>query len=416
MSFLRREILLVFILSACPAISAALPAEISINPAYQSIENGQEFNIDILIDPVNNPITGAQFNLNFDNSLVNIKNVSEGNLFKQNGTTTAFNSGSPNNADGTLINVWGLIIIPGSNVSTKGTLATILMTATGEGMSALNLSNVIISDPASQEVQVNITNGSVDVTSSGIILQTNSVAGGGGGGGGGGGASAENYTNIEFKEKYDLFIYKDVTTAYSFRKKGNPITGVNIIGNVNAGEINAAVEVLRDRSTLIDASPDGIIYKNVNIWLGTFGFATPKNIKDATITFRVDISWIEENGIDPASITLMRYSSGGWKELPTEKTGEDDGTLYYEVKTDGFSHFAITGKKSEVQVYNEINTLSQDTAPSQTHGTMIKDRETMESKPDNTSALSVFMLVGTLIGSTYNASLVFFKMIKPGLN
>ncbi len=415
MSFLRREILLVFILSACPAISAALPAEISISPDYQSIENGQEFDIDILIDPVNNPITGAQFNLNFDNSLVNIKNVSEGNIFKQNGTTTAFNSGSPNNTDGTLINVWGLIIIPGSNVSTKGTLATISMTATGAGMSALNLSNVIISDPASQAVQVNITNGSVDVTSSDIILQTNSAVSGGGGGGGAGGASAENYTNIELKEKYDLFIYKDVTTPYCFRKTGNPITCVNITGNINAGEINAAIEVLRDRSTLLDTSPEGIIYKNVNIWVGTFGFATQKNIKDATITFRVDRSWINENSIDPASIILMRYS-GGWNALPTEKTGENDVEFFYEARTDGFTHFAITGKKSGVQIYSKIATISQDTTPSQPHETMTKDQETTESESSKASALSAFMLVGTLIGSTYNASLIFFKMIKPGLN
>jgi hypothetical protein len=114
-------------------------------------------------------------------------------------------------------------------------------------------------------------------------------SGGGGGGGGGGGPSGENYTNIEVKENYDLHIFKDKVTSYRYTNRSNPVMFVNITGNINAGEINAAVEVLRNTSTLIkpQTPAQGIVYKNVNIWVGTTGFAVQKNIKIAAIKFKV---------------------------------------------------------------------------------------------------------------------------------
>ncbi|MCX9012739.1 MAG: cohesin domain-containing protein [Candidatus Methanoperedens sp.] len=143
---------------------AASPVEISVNTTSQSVEKGTEFSINISIDPVNNPISAAQFNLFFDGSLVNVKNVTEGDLFKKQGINTIFDPGTFSNSDGTLINVWGLIITPGANVTTKGTLATISLYAKNTGTSQLNLTNVIISDPNGTSVQVNRANSSIKVS------------------------------------------------------------------------------------------------------------------------------------------------------------------------------------------------------------------------------------------------------------
>jgi hypothetical protein len=56
------------------------------------------------------PITGAQFDLRFTNSLATVTSVIEGNLFNQNGATTLFNSGTINNAAGTVTNAYGSIL------------------------------------------------------------------------------------------------------------------------------------------------------------------------------------------------------------------------------------------------------------------------------------------------------------------
>lgn len=146
-----------------PEFSAALPVGISIDPTAQVVEEGQDFSINISIDPSNNYITAAQFNLIFNSSYLEVKSVTEGNLFKHEGANTTFNSGILNNSRGALINVWGLIITPGANVTTKDTIAMITLHAKASGNSQLNLTNVIVSYPDSQAAQVNLSNGSVSV-------------------------------------------------------------------------------------------------------------------------------------------------------------------------------------------------------------------------------------------------------------
>ncbi len=165
---------------------------------------------------------------------------------------------------------------------------------------------------------------------------------GGGGGGGGGGTSGENYSNIEVKEKYDLFIFKDKLTSYTFNRS-NPILLVNITGNINAGETTATVEVLRNTSSRVNYSAPGKVYKNVNIWVGTSGFAVPKNIKEAVITFRVENSWLDSNNLEGSDINMVRWDGSYWSQLETSQTMKDSMYTYYEAKTYAFSPFAIKG-------------------------------------------------------------------------
>lgn len=154
-------------------ISTAAPVEIGIYPASKIIEKGQDFTVNVSVDPVGSPITGAQFNLLFNSSFVEVKNVSEGNLFKQKGAITLFNPGTLNNSEGSLINVWDLIIVSGANVTTKGTLATITMNARKTGTAGIDLSHVIVSDPASNATQVNVANSSVKIVQRAIVTVSN---------------------------------------------------------------------------------------------------------------------------------------------------------------------------------------------------------------------------------------------------
>lgn len=167
---------LLMILVAIPVmagISTAAPVETGVYPASKIIEKGQDFTVNVTVDPVGNPITGAQFNLFFNGSFVEVKNVSEGNLFKQKGASTLFNPGILNNSEGSLINVWDLIIVPGANITTKGTLATLTMNARKTGTVGLNLSHVIVSDPDSNATQVNVANSSVKIVQRVIVTVSN---------------------------------------------------------------------------------------------------------------------------------------------------------------------------------------------------------------------------------------------------
>jgi len=208
---------------------------------------------------------------------------------------------------------------------------------------------------------------SVSKTTTGSSSSTSGSSGGGGGGGGGGGSSGENFNNIELKEKYEEMIYKDKTTSYRFKNASSQVMFVNITGNVNAGLINTALELLKDRSTLVNVSAPGVVYKNFNVWVGTSGFVSPKNIKEGSIGFRVMNSWLTDNGIGVTDIQLVRWDGIRWVQLETRQTSKDSTYTYFETKTIAFSNLAIVGLKGETvpTATPEMDSTSQTSGSTQ---------------------------------------------------
>jgi len=134
-----------------------------VTPSSQIVTPGQTFNLNVRIDPLGKPIAGAQLDIAFDQSILNVNSITEGNLFKQNGANTFFSSGEINNSPGTVTNIFGAVI-GNANVSTPGTFIIINMTAINKyGASEINLSNVKISDPDGAEVALNVINGNVSI-------------------------------------------------------------------------------------------------------------------------------------------------------------------------------------------------------------------------------------------------------------
>ena len=145
-----------------PCIAYADPATaVTVEPASNEVGIGETFTVDIFVDP-DTDIAMAQFSLSFDASLVTANNVTEGNLLSQGGALTFFMPGTIDNVAGTITGVDGAIVTPGASVSQSGTFATISFTATAEGTSALDLSNVIVGGPGGA-VNITVTHGSVTV-------------------------------------------------------------------------------------------------------------------------------------------------------------------------------------------------------------------------------------------------------------
>ncbi len=187
----------------------------------------------------------------------------------------------------------------------------------------------------SEEISITVT----------YAIPYNSDGGGGGttsSGGGGGGSSGENTYSIELIEKYDLEISKDKTTSYWFRHLKNPIMYINITGNTNMGIITTTTELLKYTSTFVNNPPKGLVYKNINIWVGTSGVATPRNIKEALIKFRVDNTWMSSNGVKGSDIVLVKWNGTDWIQLETMELSRDDTYTFFQGKTNAFSPFAIT--------------------------------------------------------------------------
>jgi len=165
-------LLLVLLMLMTGITPASATTTVSISPSTQIVSQEQSFTINISIEP-DTAIAGAQFNLQFNSSIVNVNSVMEGELFKQNGANTFFNSGTIDNVAGVVTHVWGNILNTSGapkNVSTSGTFAIINITAssTAAGTSPLALIgvppiSVLVSDPEGNAVPISVINGTMKV-------------------------------------------------------------------------------------------------------------------------------------------------------------------------------------------------------------------------------------------------------------
>jgi PGF-pre-PGF domain-containing protein len=132
--------------------------------------------------------------------------------------------------------------------------------------------------------------------------------------------------------------------TFNFPQKVTPVVSVSFDSKKTTGKTTTIVEMLKAKSILVSGAPADEVYNYVNMWVGNSGFATPNNIKNAVVNFKVEKSWIQDKKIDKSTITLNWYNDSKWDSLPTSLSSEDDNYLYYAAQTPGFSNFAITGK------------------------------------------------------------------------
>ncbi|MGP8330355.1 MAG: PGF-pre-PGF domain-containing protein, partial [Methanosarcinaceae archaeon] len=170
------------------------------------------------------------------------------------------------------------------------------------------------------------------------------------------GSSGEAYDNIALKEFIRKYIGVDTTVKYQFEKDGNGIEYITFDAKTNAGYVVATIEVLEDTSALVSSVPSGEIYQQINVLVGSSGYATERNIANPVIGFKVARSWIVANNIDVSKIRLNRYSDENWNPLATNLIKEDADYLHFESVTPGFSPFAITAeeKKDETDGENVV--------------------------------------------------------------
>jgi PGF-pre-PGF domain-containing protein len=213
-----------------------------------------------------------------------------------------------------------------------------------------NLINANVTDAAGLKENDSIT-----------VTRKKVSSGGGGGGGGGGGTSGEEYKNIEVSETEREYVNKDSKVSYSFDMEGNIIRYINFTGKTSSGRIAVKIDTLKDTSTLVDHAPQGKVFKNMGIYVGNLGWASPNNIANPTIRFIVHKSWVNENNIDKSTIRLNRYSDGKWDPLDTDLIDEDQDSLYFESKTPGFSQFAVTGTEASAAQGGEGEVVEKPT-------------------------------------------------------
>ncbi|MCD4816711.1 MAG: PGF-pre-PGF domain-containing protein, partial [Methanosarcinales archaeon] len=205
--------------------------------------------------------------------------------------------------------------------------------------------------------------------------------GGGGGGGGGGGTSGEAFANIVCTETDRQFVGKDLNVKYNFKLEGNYVQHIEFTGLTSAGKVAAKVEILNHTSTIVEKDAPNIVFKNLNVWIGNMGYFSNNNVKDPTITFIVDRSWVRDNNIILNTISFYSYNDRTtiWEKMSTQKISEDPTSYQFKASLPirgSLGPMAISGKDL-VYVPTSVPTPTPVITPTQS----VTEQPTSEKTP-----------------------------------
>ena len=377
--------------------SLAAPA-ISVEPSYQNVLQGDIFTANITVDPNGAEIFGAQYDLYFNNTLLNVIEQIKGPFLTQDGASTMEVTNTVNNTLGKT--EYGEIRMGVDyGVNTSGILATITFKAMEPGTSSLSLSNVILSDPLGYQISgVLINNGTVEIneTHFNITGFVNYSDG-----------SPVNNPNVTITHlnTSEVFIaetnissnYYQVLTNFAHITRGNILHFYACDNTENLTEFDRTV-------TQAEMDAGGFV-QNISIFIPDMTPPVITNIsvisitKDsATITWETDepSDSLVKYGTESGNYTETAYNASGVIYHSIVLTGLTKNTTYYYVvnSTD-------TSNNSAQSVENSFKTFDEITIS-------IGDADALIGENVTTSIIiSNIINVGTAdITFTYNQSVV----------
>lgn len=164
-------LIIVAIVALCVVAQPASAAPVvSVEPSYVTVLQGQNFTVNITVDPAGAEVMGAQYLLHFNTTLLNATEQKKGPFLSQDGASTNVYSNEINNTIGqTKYGESRMGVDYG--VTTSGVLANITFRALEPGICTLNLSKVKLTDQNTQQIPgVLVNNGTVEINESIFII------------------------------------------------------------------------------------------------------------------------------------------------------------------------------------------------------------------------------------------------------
>jgi hypothetical protein len=158
--------------------TASAEIAVTLSPSQLQVEENEEFTLDIMIESDVN-VSGAEMQLAYDPTLVEVVSITEGNFFKQGGESTIFSKGTIDNELGTVTNIYS-VIMGDDTMLDRDVFATIKLQAKdNSGITGLEMKNVVITNSAGDKLPVTIINseiavGDVEMETQEIDMETTS--------------------------------------------------------------------------------------------------------------------------------------------------------------------------------------------------------------------------------------------------
>ena len=272
-------------------VKAADPTLVRISPSSQTVSAGQTFTVNVSCTP-GRPIKSFEFKVSFNASLLQANTVTEGNMFQ--GYTTFFNAGTINNSAGTIIDVYGLILGPGT-VSAPGTFVSLSFTAaSASGTSAVTLYGVGVTNET-MYLPITVTNGSVILReySLGVTLD-------------GQGSVVKNPNQATYTYGTVVQLTATADTGWTFSSWGGDLSGsANPASVTMNGNRSVTAYFTQNQCTLtVTLDGSGSVTKNPD--LASYAYGTVVTVNAVPATGWVFSSWSGDlsGSTNPTTITM----------------------------------------------------------------------------------------------------------------
>ncbi|GEM_PF-6283745 len=330
-----------------------------------------------------------------------------------------------------------LISCPGSNGSYSCSLVNNTLNNTYYKMSGLRFSAAKQQCPDSDsdgyyangcgngsdcdDIRANVYSGAPEVCNDNLDNncngQTDEGCGGGsssgGGGGGGGGSSSGGGGGVTPNPARATYIFTQVAAGSANTMKiSSPSIALTRISFTTSADYKALSIYVEPLNTTAAAQYDlDNVYQYIKVQPSTA--ISDSGISYALIDFKVNKSWIADNGYDKTLVRLKRLKEGVWNELPITPLNETELAYSYSAESPGFSVFSITAKKTKpddkpaADKTNKTNTGKTGTAaintttPAITASTIASTTKEAAVRMPEKGFMSIdlgMILVATLIG------------------
>ena len=144
-------------------VQTAFAAKISVVPPYQAVPKGDNFTVNISVNPEGSEVFGVQYVLQFNNVLMNATSQNKGPFLIQDGITTNVFANEINNTNG-VIKYSETRVSVDYGVTNPGVLTTISFQAIAESGTSEFLFDVVkLSDPDINPIPTEISNGTCEI-------------------------------------------------------------------------------------------------------------------------------------------------------------------------------------------------------------------------------------------------------------
>ena len=122
--------------------------------------------------------------------------------------------------------------------------------------------------------------------------------------------------------------------------------------------------------------------------------ATAEDVRQGHVTFYVEKSWLDANGVHKWSILLHRFDeeTGKWVSSPTRRIRDDATRVFYTAPVSGFSAFAISGSTELPPARFQVSNLNISPPIAETgQGVVIQVQVTNQTAQDDVYVANLWL-------------------------